>query len=87
MFDASNEDKLLEFLQKFTPIQPFAQNFTKQSHCAAASYTQVGENNQRFLIVKEEPNGKGLAYVLNFLANTQKTASYKNRANCFKPSN
>jgi len=87
VFDAYSENKLPEFLQKFTPMQPFAKYFTGQSQCAAASYTQVGENNQRFLIVKEEPNGKGLAYVLNFLANVQKTASYKNRANCFKPSN
>lgn len=86
VFDASNETMLPEFLRRFPGIQPYASYFSNQSKCAAASYTQVGENGEKVLVIKEEPNGKNLSYVLNFLANVQKTASYKNRANCFKPS-
>ena len=86
VFNASNADKLPGFLQRFAPIAPFAHYFTGATQCAAASYTQVGENGERFLVIKEETNGKGLAYILNFLANVQKRASYEHRANCFKPS-
>jgi hypothetical protein len=86
VFNEANKDRLPGFLQRYIPIRPFAGYFQDHSGCGAASYTQVSENNERFLIIKEEPHGKGLAYVLNFLANVQKTASYKNRANCFKPS-
>jgi hypothetical protein len=86
VFNASNEDKLPAFLSRFKGIQPFAKYFDNQSHCGGATYTQVGENGEKFLIVREEGNGKDLAYILNFLANVQKIASYKNRANCFKPS-
>jgi len=87
VFDASNEDALPEFLLRFVGIKPFASYFDKQSSCGAASYTQVGKNGEKILVVRIEPKGKDLAYVLNFLAKVQKTAGYKNRANCFKPSN
>ena len=86
VFNGSNEDKLAVFLSRFKGIQPFAKYFDKQSHCGGATYTQVGQNGEKFLVVKEERNGKDLAYILNFLANVQKIASYKNRADCFKPS-
>lgn len=95
VFRDHSDKKLHELLQGFLPIQPFVDSFKEDG--TVVSFAHIGENGCRFLFVKQSFNfqeeevagkklsGKGLSYVLNYLAKVVKKSSYKNRFRSYKP--
>ncbi len=91
VFKDHADTKLQEFLERFLPIQPFAGQSKEEG--TVISFTHVGENGAKFLIVKQafdfqsaNMTGKGLGYVANFLSGVAKVSSYKSRFKSYKPS-